>query len=80
MSRPLPLALASAALLLLALAGADLGKVHVDSALAPAATALAVPPLGQELVRMFGGEKSAAVVAGLPAILRDSGCAAALQP
>jgi hypothetical protein len=66
MSQPLPLALASAALLL-AIAGCDLDKLDADTALSPAATALAVPPLGHELYRMFDAEKASAAVAELPA-------------
>ena len=66
MSQPLPLALASAALLL-AIAGCDFDKVDVDSALLPAAAALEVPPLGHELYRMFYAEKASAKVAELPA-------------
>jgi hypothetical protein len=65
MSQSLPLALASAALLL-AVAGCDFDKVDADAALAPAAYALEVPPLGQELFRMFDAEKQQAVAFELP--------------
>ena len=66
MSPSLPLALASAALLL-ALVGCDLDKIDTDNALAPAASALEVPPLGQELFRMFDAEKQQAAAAELTA-------------
>ena len=59
---------AVAAVLLLAAAGCDADRVSAQDVL-PAASvaALEVPPLGQELFRMFEEEKSKAAVSELPA-------------
>ena len=66
-STPLLLAAASAALLS-TLAGCDADRVEAQDVL-PAASvaALEVPPLGQELFRMFEQEKSKAAMSELPA-------------
>lgn len=68
MFRPTTLLLTASAALVLALAsGCDGDSVDVSAAVLPAASALEVPPLGQELFRMFDEEKRSAQVAELPA-------------
>jgi hypothetical protein len=62
--------LASATAVLFAVAGCDLGKIdtYSDQVLPPAtASALDVPPLGQELFHLFEAEKAEAAAAELPA-------------
>lgn len=68
MFRPTTFLLTASAALVLALAsGCDGDGVDVAAAILPAAGALEVPPLGQELFRMFEDEKRDAQVAELPA-------------
>ena len=65
MLRSIPLRLA-AALLLLALGGCNFGKDGLADGLGPVDDAMAVPPLGQEIYRMFKTDKACAELAELP--------------
>lgn len=60
MHRPNLLPLVAAAVLLLALAGCDVAGIDLSDGLAPAAEAVAVPPLGQEIVRLIVAERTQA--------------------
>ena len=58
--------LAAIAALPLAIAGCDMDKLEFDPGTQAAADAFAVPPLGQELYRMFRPEKASALAGELP--------------
>lgn len=61
------LLIASGAFVLASAGGCDGDKLDVGAALRPAANALAVPPLGQELLRLFDAQKQQAQAAEQPA-------------